>query len=243
MRVSSVCPVTSAPRRCGRTVGPACAARPSWPCLPALGLGEQRGTGLWGCFSPAGLGLCATCWTWAGGAPRCRSGPGSALWGGGNGPWGQQCSAGLSETGSLCLSCLPVNGEEAGSSWELRARWAGAAERGRAEQGSGSNPVIPHKLLYWPGAVLPGELGSRRCCSGTSRGVHPPHQPLSPQMAQRLALQRLLAFPTRGPLASHGRAFGTSAGRRNTFNVQDGSDFQDRVVNSPKPVVVDFHAQ
>nr|XP_027794724.1 thioredoxin, mitochondrial isoform X1 [Marmota flaviventris]XP_027794795.1 thioredoxin, mitochondrial isoform X1 [Marmota flaviventris] len=28
-----------------------------------------------------------------------------------------------------------------------------------------------------------------------------------------------------------------------TFNVQDGPDFQDRVVNSETPVVVDFHAQ
>ncbi|XP_008849562.1 thioredoxin, mitochondrial [Nannospalax galili] len=28
-----------------------------------------------------------------------------------------------------------------------------------------------------------------------------------------------------------------------TFNVQDGPDFQDRVVNSQTPVVVDFHAQ
>uniref|UniRef100_U3KEY8 Thioredoxin, mitochondrial n=2 Tax=Ficedula albicollis TaxID=59894 RepID=U3KEY8_FICAL len=63
------------------------------------------------------------------------------------------------------------------------------------------------------------------------------------KMAQRLALQRLLSLPTRGLLAPHGRALGTSAGRRSTFNVQDGSDFQDRVVNSPKPVVVDFHAQ
>ncbi|TRZ22599.1 hypothetical protein HGM15179_004444 [Zosterops borbonicus] len=74
-------------------------------------------------------------------------------------------------------------------------------------------------------------------------GARPPHQPLSPQMAQRLVLCRLLSRPARGSLASHGRAFSTSAGRRNTFNVQDGSDFQDRVVNSPKPVVVDFHAQ
>ncbi|NXX52101.1 THIOM protein, partial [Scopus umbretta] len=73
-------------------------------------------------------------------------------------------------------------------------------------------------------------------------------------MAQRLALQRLLSLtprtlPPRGPLAPraplapHGRSFGTSAGCRSTFNVQDGSDFQDRVVNSTKPVVVDFHAQ
>ncbi|NXU45119.1 THIOM protein, partial [Drymodes brunneopygia] len=61
-------------------------------------------------------------------------------------------------------------------------------------------------------------------------------------MAQRLVFQRLLSLPARGPLASHGRAFATSAARRSTFNVQDGSDFQDRVVNSPKPVVVDFHA-
>ncbi|NXT95453.1 THIOM protein, partial [Anhinga rufa] len=67
-------------------------------------------------------------------------------------------------------------------------------------------------------------------------------------MAQRLALQRLLSLTPRtlhpqGPPAPHGRALGTSAGRRSSFNVQDGSDFQDRVVNNPKPVVVDFHAQ
>ncbi|XP_006156572.1 thioredoxin, mitochondrial [Tupaia chinensis] len=30
---------------------------------------------------------------------------------------------------------------------------------------------------------------------------------------------------------------------RTTFNIQDGPDFQDRVVNSETPVVVDFHAQ
>ncbi|KYO36391.1 FAD-dependent oxidoreductase domain-containing protein 2 isoform B [Alligator mississippiensis] len=30
---------------------------------------------------------------------------------------------------------------------------------------------------------------------------------------------------------------------RSTFNVQDGEDFQDRVINSAKPVVIDFHAQ
>ncbi|KAM6302140.1 thioredoxin, mitochondrial [Podargus strigoides] len=73
-------------------------------------------------------------------------------------------------------------------------------------------------------------------------------------MAQRLALRWLLSLtprtlPSQGPLAlhaslaAHGRAFSTSAGCRSTFNVQDGSDFQDRVVNNPKPVVVDFHAQ
>ncbi|KAM9204749.1 thioredoxin, mitochondrial [Mergus octosetaceus] len=54
-------------------------------------------------------------------------------------------------------------------------------------------------------------------------------------MAQRLALRRLLAVPA--------RALGTSAGRPSAFNVQDGGDFQERVVNSAKPVVVDFHAQ
>ncbi|KAI6079458.1 Thioredoxin, mitochondrial [Aix galericulata] len=54
-------------------------------------------------------------------------------------------------------------------------------------------------------------------------------------MAQRLALRRLLAVPA--------RALGTSAARPSAFNVQDGGDFQERVVNSAKPVVVDFHAQ
>uniref|UniRef100_A0A8C8AQS1 Thioredoxin 2 n=1 Tax=Otus sunia TaxID=257818 RepID=A0A8C8AQS1_9STRI len=73
-------------------------------------------------------------------------------------------------------------------------------------------------------------------------------------MAQRLVLQRLLSLtprtlPLQSPLAPRvppaprSRAFSTSAACRSTFNVQDGNDFQDRVVNNPKPVVVDFHAQ
>lgn len=84
--------------------------------------------------------------------------------------------------------------------------------------------------------------------------THPTNFLVSPQMAQRLVLRRLLpltprTLPPQGllapraPPAPHGRAFGTSAGCSSTFNVQDGSDFQDRVVNNPKPVVVDFHAQ
>lgn len=81
--------------------------------------------------------------------------------------------------------------------------------------------------------------------------THPTCLLLSPQMAQRLALRRLLSLtprtlPPQGQQAlldAHSRAFGSSAACGSTFNVQDGSDFQDRVVNNPKPVVVDFHAQ
>ncbi|KFO81670.1 hypothetical protein N303_09863, partial [Cuculus canorus] len=47
----------------------------------------------------------------------------------------------------------------------------------------------------------------------------------------------------RAPPAPYHRTIGTSAGCRSTFNVQDDRDFQDRVVNNPKPVVVDFHAR
>ncbi|XP_078003292.1 thioredoxin, mitochondrial isoform X2 [Phascolarctos cinereus] len=39
------------------------------------------------------------------------------------------------------------------------------------------------------------------------------------------------------------RTFSTTKISKVTFNVQDGPDFQDRVVNSDTPVVVDFHAQ
>ncbi|OXB55995.1 UNVERIFIED_CONTAM: hypothetical protein H355_015759 [Colinus virginianus] len=64
-------------------------------------------------------------------------------------------------------------------------------------------------------------------------------------MAQRLAVRRLLALGRRPPAPQGlpGRTFGGSAIRGSTFNVQDGGDFQERVVNSTKPVVVDFHAQ
>ncbi|CAO2601562.1 Thioredoxin, mitochondrial [Lemmus lemmus] len=43
--------------------------------------------------------------------------------------------------------------------------------------------------------------------------------------------------------ASPARTLHTTGVRSTTFNVQDGPDFQDRVVNSDTPVVVDFHAQ
>ncbi|KAM4651832.1 thioredoxin, mitochondrial [Discoglossus pictus] len=88
-------------------------------------------------------------------------------------------------------------------------------------------------------------------------------------MAQRLFLQRLLSVrslrvpapalssvlsggahrlpSSRGPLTSAvpvaARPISTSPLCRNTFNVQDADDFQERVVGSETPVVVDFHAQ
>ncbi|XP_004675749.1 PREDICTED: thioredoxin, mitochondrial [Condylura cristata] len=87
-------------------------------------------------------------------------------------------------------------------------------------------------------------------------------------MAQRLLLRRCLAsiisrnppqrwapLPTgalQTPQLSPGglavrsrqaRSLYTSRVCATTFNIQDGPDFQDRVVNSETPVVVDFHAQ
>ncbi|XP_068938165.1 thioredoxin, mitochondrial [Petaurus breviceps papuanus] len=86
-------------------------------------------------------------------------------------------------------------------------------------------------------------------------------------MAQRMVLRRFLApvfsrklpqcrwvpfppevlaqgSPARPAAApSLPRTFSTTKISNITFNVQDGPDFQDRVVNSETPVVVDFHAQ
>nr|XP_024435252.2 thioredoxin, mitochondrial isoform X1 [Desmodus rotundus]XP_045043047.2 thioredoxin, mitochondrial isoform X1 [Desmodus rotundus]XP_045043048.2 thioredoxin, mitochondrial isoform X1 [Desmodus rotundus] len=88
-------------------------------------------------------------------------------------------------------------------------------------------------------------------------------------MAQRLLLRRFLASvisrkPPQGPWApltsralqppqggpgdptvtpSQARSLYTTRVCTTTFNIQDGTDFQDRVVNSETPVVVDFHAQ
>ncbi|XP_005567466.2 thioredoxin, mitochondrial isoform X1 [Macaca nemestrina] len=89
------------------------------------------------------------------------------------------------------------------------------------------------------------------------------------KMAQRLLLRRFLASiisrnPSQGrwpPLTSRAlqtpqcspggltvtlnpaRTIYTTRISLTTFNIQDGPDFQDRVVNSETPVVVDFHAQ
>ncbi|XP_034499622.1 thioredoxin, mitochondrial isoform X3 [Ailuropoda melanoleuca] len=85
-------------------------------------------------------------------------------------------------------------------------------------------------------------------------------------MAQRLLLRRFLAslisrkppqgwwgpLTCRAPQCSPGdltvtpnqaRSIYTTRVCTTTFNIQDGPDFQDRVVNSETPVVVDFHAQ
>ncbi|KAM8779486.1 thioredoxin, mitochondrial isoform 1-T2 [Rhynchonycteris naso] len=88
-------------------------------------------------------------------------------------------------------------------------------------------------------------------------------------MAQRLLLRRFLASivsrkPPQGRWAplpsrvlqipqcspgnltvtpSQARSLYTTRVCTTTFNIQDGPDFQDRVVNSETPVVVDFHAQ
>uniref|UniRef100_A0A8C0MJZ2 Thioredoxin, mitochondrial n=1 Tax=Canis lupus familiaris TaxID=9615 RepID=A0A8C0MJZ2_CANLF len=86
------------------------------------------------------------------------------------------------------------------------------------------------------------------------------------EMAQRLLLRRFLASvisrkPPQGrwaPLTcralpcspghltatpTQARSIYTTRVCTTTFNIQDGPDFQDRVVNSETPVVVDFHAQ
>ncbi|XP_003470509.1 thioredoxin, mitochondrial [Cavia porcellus] len=82
-------------------------------------------------------------------------------------------------------------------------------------------------------------------------------------MAQRLLLRRFLASVTSRKLPQGGWAPLTSKALQTpqcspggpartvfttrvcstSFNIQDGPDFQDRVVNSETPVVVDFHAQ
>ncbi|KAL1288081.1 TXN2 [Ovibos moschatus] len=88
-------------------------------------------------------------------------------------------------------------------------------------------------------------------------------------MAQRLLLRRFLTSVISGkpsqsrwaPVASRAlqtpqyspgyltvapsqaRSIYTTRVCSTTFNIQDGPDFQDRVVNSETPVVVDFHAQ
>ncbi|XP_063164350.1 thioredoxin, mitochondrial [Candoia aspera] len=67
-----------------------------------------------------------------------------------------------------------------------------------------------------------------------------------------LLLYRVSALPCRIPLCTsfpspamptQTRTFSTTQVFQHTFNVQDENDFQDRVLKSQKPVVIDFHAQ
>ncbi|XP_019370842.1 PREDICTED: thioredoxin, mitochondrial isoform X1 [Gavialis gangeticus] len=54
---------------------------------------------------------------------------------------------------------------------------------------------------------------------------------------------RSLLHQAQAPLLPSVKTFSTTPLCRSTFNIQDGEDFQDRVINSAKPVVIDFHAQ
>nr|KAF6375700.1 thioredoxin 2 [Pipistrellus kuhlii] len=69
-----------------------------------------------------------------------------------------------------------------------------------------------------------------------------------PQSRWAPLISRALQTPQHRPgdlaiTPSQARPLHTTRVCSTTFNIQDGPDFQDRVVNSETPVVVDFHAQ
>ncbi|CAK6443879.1 unnamed protein product [Pipistrellus nathusii] len=70
----------------------------------------------------------------------------------------------------------------------------------------------------------------------------------TPQSRWAPLISRALQTPQHSPgdlavTPSQARPLHTTRVCSTTFNIQDGPDFQDRVVNSETPVVVDFHAQ
>uniref|UniRef100_A0A8D0Q5G0 Thioredoxin, mitochondrial n=1 Tax=Sus scrofa TaxID=9823 RepID=A0A8D0Q5G0_PIG len=94
---------------------------------------------------------------------------------------------------------------------------------------SGQKPWMAQRLLLrrFLANVVSRKPSHSRWAPLTSRALQTP----------QLSLSNLTGTP------SQARSLYTTRVCTTTFNIQDGPDFQDRVVNSETPVVVDFHAQ
>lgn len=85
------------------------------------------------------------------------------------------------------------------------------------------------RFLSLPGRCLASQVQSFSSLSVKHTKSHVPHFTTSPI--------------SRSTELSTARQISTSSSCRATFNVQSKDDFQERVVESEVPVVVDFHAQ
>ncbi|KAG9472332.1 hypothetical protein GDO78_020178 [Eleutherodactylus coqui] len=68
-------------------------------------------------------------------------------------------------------------------------------------------------------------------------------QPFPNYLSQCTQTHGLLSTTSAKPVLTTARQIHVSHACRVTFNIQDKEDFQDRVVGSETPVIVDFHAQ
>ncbi|XP_056384040.1 thioredoxin, mitochondrial isoform X2 [Hyla sarda] len=83
----------------------------------------------------------------------------------------------------------------------------------------------------------------RRLISSFGRSVTGSAQPIPRYQSQCPQTRGLLSTTSTHPVLTAARTFHISPSCRVTFNVQNKDDFEDRVVGSETPVVVDFHAQ
>ncbi|XP_077308717.1 thioredoxin, mitochondrial isoform X1 [Lithobates pipiens] len=90
--------------------------------------------------------------------------------------------------------------------------------------------LLLKRFLSLPGRCLTSQVQSFSSLSVKCAQTHVPH-------FTTLPFSRSTKFTTAA------RQFSTSSSHRVTFSVQNKDDFQERVIESEIPVVVDFHAQ
>ncbi|XP_069825050.1 thioredoxin, mitochondrial [Dendropsophus ebraccatus] len=75
------------------------------------------------------------------------------------------------------------------------------------------------------------------------RSVSGSAQPFPGYQSPCIQTHGLLSTTSANPVLTSARTIHLSPSCRVTFNVQNNDDFQDRVIGSKTPVIVDFHAQ
>ncbi|CAN2390152.1 Thioredoxin [Pristimantis euphronides] len=83
----------------------------------------------------------------------------------------------------------------------------------------------------------------RRLFPSLGSSLSGPVQPFPKYFPQCTLTHGLLSTTSANPVLTAARQIHASYSCRVTFNVQNKDDFQDRVIGSETPVIVDFHAQ
>lgn len=103
--------------------------------------------------------------------------------------------------------------------------------------------TLYHLLTFYLSFQMAQRLMLRRFLSTFGRSVTGAAQPFPGYLSPCTRTHGLLSTTAASPVLTTARTIHVSPSCRVTFNVQNKDDFEDRVIGSDTPIIVDFHAQ